>query len=557
MMATNSTTSTRRRRILHDESDDDAYDTLGPGPPPASTSSTTTNTTTMANPKMTPAAAAMSRRMGSGREGASSSTTGMGTVLMDRTGGANRGLQDNHTHNGKHSSRVETPLTHGNDEEDEDEDGYDDDDDDDDGVDPEEVKRMIEKEEYVAKRKEGDLPPRDKRMVAHLRLLTGGNVMEEKVFPVFTGVTTVGRDDACDITLVGISGVSGTHAMIDREPFLSSQIFDSLLSVLHRWMLDIATEISPDGIEHFIEDLNSTNGVSLGPAEYKLQPLKCYQITHRRIILFGPAKCVYEYLNPRVFEEAIMEGVDVTAMNDNKMGGLGIPPTILITPQVPPTQIISIPDSPTKYGADDEDPLMIPATLLVDTGVPPTQPLPPAATPTPSAAVSSVPPTQLLSPPPPIAPTLPLQIGVDATLPLPTSTLPLPSSTPTPSASTRPRTGAGGASTSTVEPTQIVGGGGIAPTQIISESGVAPTQIISRGGVAPTQIISVGVMGEGNAGGEGESEDSHPIVGVGRTRTKRRTMLVDSDEEHDDDEPQDGNDGGLQREEDEGEPPEK
>ena len=55
-------------------------------------------------------------------------------------------------------------------------------------------------------------------------------------------------------------------------------------------------DISPDGSEQFLEDLESTNGTFIGPAQYPLQKNKIYQLVHNKLIQFGPVKTRYELL---------------------------------------------------------------------------------------------------------------------------------------------------------------------------------------------------------------------------------------------------------------------
>ncbi len=53
-------------------------------------------------------------------------------------------------------------------------------------------------------------------------------------------------------------------------------------------------EISPDASEHFIEDLDSTNGTLIGDSEYRILPLKCYQLLDKKLLTLGSASFIYE-----------------------------------------------------------------------------------------------------------------------------------------------------------------------------------------------------------------------------------------------------------------------
>jgi hypothetical protein len=59
----------------------------------------------------------------------------------------------------------------------------------------------------------------------------------------------------------------------------------------------IGLEVSPDGYEHFIEDLESTNRTYIGHYEYPLSAFKLYQLTDGKELTLGPLKCVYRYEN--------------------------------------------------------------------------------------------------------------------------------------------------------------------------------------------------------------------------------------------------------------------
>ena len=63
-------------------------------------------------------------------------------------------------------------------------------------------------------------------------------------------------------------GVSGVHALI---------------------------EVSYDGQDHFVEDLDSTNGTLIG--ELSLLPKRLYQVTDGKILTFGPTRCIYRIVD--------------------------------------------------------------------------------------------------------------------------------------------------------------------------------------------------------------------------------------------------------------------
>ncbi|KAJ3320163.1 Mediator of DNA damage checkpoint protein 1 [Boothiomyces sp. JEL0866] len=84
-----------------------------------------------------------------------------------------------------------------------------------------------------------------KPQVAELHVLNSSNIHK-----IYNGTNIIGSAPKVDVYLDGV-GVSSYHAII---------------------------EISPDGSEHFIEDLSSTNGTFLGIAEYRLCSKRMYQL---------------------------------------------------------------------------------------------------------------------------------------------------------------------------------------------------------------------------------------------------------------------------------------
>ncbi|KAJ3123297.1 PAX-interacting protein 1 [Nowakowskiella sp. JEL0407] len=119
--------------------------------------------------------------------------------------------------------------------------------------------------------------PANQTLVGNLRILPpnhsqadGQSQTEEKIFPIYTGFTIIGRDERCDIKLE--NGVSSLHCML---------------------------EISADGSEVFLQDLYSTNGTYLGPLEYKMQEMKMYQISHNKLITIGSVGTSFTLAQPK------------------------------------------------------------------------------------------------------------------------------------------------------------------------------------------------------------------------------------------------------------------
>ncbi|KAJ3209833.1 Mediator of DNA damage checkpoint protein 1 [Dinochytrium kinnereticum] len=125
---------------------------------------------------------------------------------------------------------------------------------------------------YLRRRLREDVDDSYKRVAAYLRVLPSPNAPEEIQIAVKTGINVVGRAGG---RLQGIAldvvGVSSIHGII---------------------------EVSDDGLEHFVEDLQSTNGMTIGPKGYKLHPNKLYELAHNKLVAFGPASCIYERVNP-------------------------------------------------------------------------------------------------------------------------------------------------------------------------------------------------------------------------------------------------------------------
>ncbi|KAJ1342567.1 hypothetical protein BSLG_002884 [Batrachochytrium salamandrivorans] len=138
------------------------------------------------------------------------------------------------------------------------------------------------KQDYISERLKGDISMTAKRTVAYLHPIPindetdledrlGNKQLLPSQIPVKSGINLVGATSGSVTILIDTPGVSGLHAVI---------------------------EVSPDGVEHFVQDLDSTNGTSLGAAQYNLFPNKLYQLSHNKIINFGPFQCRYEMINP-------------------------------------------------------------------------------------------------------------------------------------------------------------------------------------------------------------------------------------------------------------------
>ncbi|KAI8838984.1 hypothetical protein BC829DRAFT_31891 [Chytridium lagenaria] len=123
---------------------------------------------------------------------------------------------------------------------------------------------------YLRKRLEDDTE--DKRVVAYLRVFAGADDQEETQIAVYSGINIVGRAGGrFNGVCLDIVGVSSIHAII---------------------------EVSADGLEHFVEDLQSTNGTCVGEKGYKLFSNKLYELAHNKLLQFGPMQCRYERVNP-------------------------------------------------------------------------------------------------------------------------------------------------------------------------------------------------------------------------------------------------------------------
>ncbi|KAL5037153.1 hypothetical protein BDV3_006690 [Batrachochytrium dendrobatidis] len=140
---------------------------------------------------------------------------------------------------------------------------------------------LQEKQEYVHERIKTDISSTAKRTIAYLRRIPNEDEIDSKqsfdqqnqlLIPVKTGINLVGATRESVTICLDTPGVSGLHAVI---------------------------EVSLDGAEHFVQDLDSTNGTSLGITQYSLFPNKLYQLAHNKIISFGPFRCRYEMVAPK------------------------------------------------------------------------------------------------------------------------------------------------------------------------------------------------------------------------------------------------------------------
>ncbi|KAJ3164793.1 Mediator of DNA damage checkpoint protein 1 [Geranomyces variabilis] len=130
------------------------------------------------------------------------------------------------------------------------------------------------KEQYIRLRLEAEIPESQKQVVARLREISNDGSLSSNpiTIDIRTGLNFIGSSEAdCDI-YIPTTGVSGIHAVID---------------------------VCADGIEHFVEDMSSTNGTHFGLHRYRLIPFRLYQLQHNQIISFDPAKFRYEMLEPQ------------------------------------------------------------------------------------------------------------------------------------------------------------------------------------------------------------------------------------------------------------------
>ncbi|KAI9093033.1 hypothetical protein DFS34DRAFT_666617 [Phlyctochytrium arcticum] len=211
----------------------------------------------------------------------------------------------------------------------------------------------LAKESYIIGRMNEDIAEDEKKVVAYLIAEVDG---VEVRHPVKTGINLIGRSPTqCDVCLPA-TGVSNVHAII-------------------------ATEVSPDGAEHFLEDLDSTNGTTFGKTEYRIRPFRMYQLSQNKHCTFEPAKCRYwidenaisSLATPSLATPSVVEGVmeAVLSLNgfptasskDHSYGSSGlhpakpsqmssITPTQLVTLSVAATQAIP---SLSSVQAQDND----------------------------------------------------------------------------------------------------------------------------------------------------------------------------------------------------------
>lgn len=123
------------------------------------------------------------------------------------------------------------------------------------------------KMDYIATRQAEDLDAKDKQQVAILKVEACESFPDGKEFPIYTGINLIGRGDNVSIQL-NVVGISSIHAIID---------------------------ISPDGKEHFVEDLHSTNGTRWNSGS-ELMPFRLYQLLTGKRVIFEPIKCIYKVL---------------------------------------------------------------------------------------------------------------------------------------------------------------------------------------------------------------------------------------------------------------------
>ncbi|KAJ3045636.1 hypothetical protein HK097_001137 [Rhizophlyctis rosea] len=130
---------------------------------------------------------------------------------------------------------------------------------------------LDEKEDnYISKRLEEDLENDEKKVAAHLRMFpNGGDLLEEVLVALRTVINVIGRFGSQTDVDIEAKGVSRPHALI---------------------------EISSSGTEHFIEDLDSTNGTTIGRSSLPITPFRCYALSHGMEIKFAGARCHYEVI---------------------------------------------------------------------------------------------------------------------------------------------------------------------------------------------------------------------------------------------------------------------
>lgn len=132
-----------------------------------------------------------------------------------------------------------------------------------------------------------EYPESQRKIAAYLRIFKGPDIEQEQRLPLYNGSTVLGSaTNAVGLYIKG-RGVSGIHAII---------------------------EISQDCRNHFIQDMNSTNGTFIG--NHELASMRFYQILDTQEITLGPTKCRYEIVNQG--DEALETSNETSAVMDIK-----------------------------------------------------------------------------------------------------------------------------------------------------------------------------------------------------------------------------------------------
>ncbi|KAJ3196722.1 Mediator of DNA damage checkpoint protein 1 [Irineochytrium annulatum] len=332
-----------------------------------------------------------------------------------------------------------------------------------------------ERREYLAdliRRNHGN--PR--KAVGRLTVLNKSDAEVVETHDVMIGLNFVGRatSGVPNAVVFRTEGVSSFHAII---------------------------EVSPDGAEHFVEDIGSTNGVCLGIGRYKLMERRLYQLVHGKLVHFGPVGCKYEHLYPASENPAEWQSETDSDGKTSQVELLPGPPAKAVSPFIDDTEADSVGScdkpKPAKRGAR--------APLLPINSVAPTQVV--------DARGSTASPTS------PHVHVLPTQIAAkdeddddeaeisltDANAVLPTVVVP-----------------DGYGSDGDIE----MGGSGrdVGPTQVVErtdsvEHGVAPTQVAPHGTPSPAATVADDEDGDG--------------VGAARSGSAGvvQTLVVRSDDE--------------------------
>lgn len=138
------------------------------------------------------------------------------------------------------------------------------------------------------------------KKVANLHLLPGAGIQKRQVFEVKTGLNFIGNSGESNDIRISVYGVSSIHALIGKNMcifrYMRPPNTEKGCTRRYSFFLFVYLEVSPDGREHFVEDLASTNGTTIGSSCYRLTPFRLYQISDGKALGFEPANCRYEIL---------------------------------------------------------------------------------------------------------------------------------------------------------------------------------------------------------------------------------------------------------------------